>query len=456
MSIQFTQGKLEGQERKEVLQEVQKCIKNAALGGIKPVFTAFLEAEQEAKLGRAKGEARRVSSQPREIDWVCRYCGCRDANQFIRDGHYRRDLATSYGVISDLQVPMLECQCCGHDVICSFAILDKYDRFWYDLDQQAIFGSGLCQSLRDLCQQWSANLESQVSLRTIHERINHIEPLIQQARSQSIEEVPPVVQFDGIWLTIVGQDETIKIDKKGRKRKMRHGKHMVVLVALGFWPDGRREVLDWEIASSEAHTEWQKLLERLHKRGLTLERGLQAIVRDGCGALGEAVALVYGSKVIEQHCIFHKLRNVADKSREDLKGEEHKATRQQLLAEASAIYEAKNAQGARERLAAFVQKWSEFASKAVACLQRDFEQTIAFYALQGFSRQIIRTTSLLERTNRQLRRKFRQAGSFGSSSGASVALFLQAQRLNAGWSQTKNTWWEVSQSLFFDLLNLHP
>ena len=45
---------------------------------------------------------------------------------------------------------MLECQCCGHDVICSFAILDKYERFWYDLDQQVLFGSGLCQSLRDL------------------------------------------------------------------------------------------------------------------------------------------------------------------------------------------------------------------------------------------------------------------------------------------------------------------
>ena len=87
---------------------------------------------------------------------------------------------------------------------------------------------------------------------------------------------------------------------------------------------------------------------------------------------------------------------------------------------------------------------------------RDFEQTIAFYALQGFARKIIRTTSLLERTNRQLRRKFRQAGSFGSVRGASVAFYLQAQRLNAGWSKAKTTWWEATHSLFFDLLNLHP
>ncbi len=278
----------------------------------------------------------------------------------------------------------------------------------------------------------------------------------EQAHRQAFTVVPPVVQFDGIWLTLVEQEETIKVDKKGRKRKNRHGKHVVVLVALGFWPDGRREVLDWEIASSEAHTPWQRLLERLLERGLTLSRGLQAIIRDGCGGLGEAVALVYGSQVIEQCCLFHKLRNVADKSREDLKGDENKETRQLLLADASAIYQAEDAAGARQRLVAFVQKWAQAAPKAVACLQRDFEQTIAFYALQGFAQKIIRTTSLLERTNRQLRRKFRQAGSFGSLRGASVAFYLQVQRLNAGWSKTKTTWWEASHSLFFDLLNLNP
>src|ERR1051326_1077224 len=70
MSIQFRQGKLQGQERTQVLQEVQKPVKRAALVAIKPVITAFLETEQEAKLGRAKGEPRPVSSQPREIDWV--------------------------------------------------------------------------------------------------------------------------------------------------------------------------------------------------------------------------------------------------------------------------------------------------------------------------------------------------------------------------------------------------
>ena len=105
MSIHFSQGKLQSQERTSIIQEVQKEMKAVALGAIKPLIRAFLEAEQQVKLGREKGEPRRVSSQPREIDWQCGQCGCCDANQFTRDGHYRRTLATGWGLLEG--VPML-------------------------------------------------------------------------------------------------------------------------------------------------------------------------------------------------------------------------------------------------------------------------------------------------------------------------------------------------------------
>src|SRR6266571_3384548 len=167
MSIQFLPGKLEGQERKEVIQEVQKQLQEAVIGAIRPLLREFCEEEQKAKLGREKRSPRHVSGQAREIDWQCGHCGCRDANQFTRDGHYRRSLETGWGHIEGLQVPMLECQRCGHDVICTYSILEKYQRFWLDLDQRVLFGSGLCQSLRHLSQEWSAVLGSSVGLRTI-------------------------------------------------------------------------------------------------------------------------------------------------------------------------------------------------------------------------------------------------------------------------------------------------
>src|SRR5260221_2718216 len=142
MSIHFSQGKLQGEERKSILQEVQTQAKAAALRAIKPVLSGFLEEELTAKLGRGKREPRRVSGQARLIDWQCGSCGC-------SDGHYRRNLETGWGELEDLQVPMLECQECLHDVVAYWTIVEKFKRFWLDLDQDVLFGSGLCQSLRE-------------------------------------------------------------------------------------------------------------------------------------------------------------------------------------------------------------------------------------------------------------------------------------------------------------------
>jgi putative transposase len=165
--------------------------------------------------------------------------------------------------------------------------------------------------------------------------------------------------------------------------------------------------------------------------------------------LEQALDYVYGSALVQQRCIFHKLRNVSDKcvglNREGKK---------QFLEQAAAVYEATSAPEARARLAAFAEQWRPTQPQAVATFEREFEQTIRYYALEGIVREVVRTTSLLERTNRELRRKFRQVGSFSSPKGAEVAVYIQVARLNAQWAKT--TWWEASRSLARDLLNINP
>ena len=90
MSRQCVAGKLEGGARTTLIQSVQRQVQEATIGAIRPLLTEFCEAEVSAKLGREKRTLRRVSPEVREIDWCCGHCGCRDANQFTRDGHDRR------------------------------------------------------------------------------------------------------------------------------------------------------------------------------------------------------------------------------------------------------------------------------------------------------------------------------------------------------------------------------
>jgi putative transposase len=451
MSIPVSAGRIIGKERKEILQTVQKQIKEAVLQATQQVINAFLEAEVTAKLGREKGSRRPVSEPPRESDWQCGQCGCQDANQFTRDGHYRRTLETEWGHIEQLSVPMLECQCCHHDVTCRFSILEKFQRFWVDLQQDALFSSGLGQSLRAISNRWSAELQRPVGLRSLNELINQVEPLVHRMREQHFPQAPTVLQCDGIWVTVQEQEEEIKPDKRQRKRHARSGKKVVILLAMGFWPDGRREILDWQVATSEEHTEWEVLLKRLVERGIGAEQGLKMIVRDGCGGLGKALVNVYGTSILDQRCIFHKLKNVADKARTALKGKDQREAKKKLMEQAAHIYEAEHAEMARQRLGDWAQQWRPHAPKAVATLERDFEDTLVYYQLDTVTREWIRTTSLLERTNRELRRKFRQAVTFGSALGAQVAVFLQVQRLHARW--TDRFWWQVSHDLYFEL---HP
>src|SRR5258708_38434404 len=108
MSIQFLSGKLQGEERKTIIQRVQKELKEAAMGAIKPLLTAFCEEEVTAKLGRGPRRCRQATGQVREIDWQCGHCGCRGANQFTRDGHYRRALGAGWRHLERLQAQSTE------------------------------------------------------------------------------------------------------------------------------------------------------------------------------------------------------------------------------------------------------------------------------------------------------------------------------------------------------------
>jgi transposase-like protein len=172
-------------------------------------------------------------------------------------------------------------------------------------------------------------------------------------------------------------------------------------------------------------------------------------VRDGTEGLEQALDYVYGSALVQQRCIFHKLHNVSDRCNGlDREG------KTPFMEQAAAVYQATTAPEARARLAAFAEHWRPTQPQAVATFEREFEQTIRYFSLDGIVREVVRSTSRLERTNRELRRKFRQVGYFSSPRGAEVAVYIQVTRLNAQWART--SWWEASHFLALDVLNSNP
>jgi cell division protein FtsL len=263
-----------------------------------------------------------------------------------------------------------------------------------DLDPHVPFGSGFSQSLRHVQEQWSATVEGSVGLRTLNERIHRITPVATSAHRDPRGDVPPITQLDGIRVPIQRLQEKITPEKRKRQRHQRSGKTMVIVVALGFWSDGRRAILDGQIACSEDHQEGEVRVQRLWERGCQPERGLQLVGRDGSDGLGEALALVSGTTVPEQRCLFHQLQNVGTTCRSEHKGTEQREWRTLVMEQAAAVSQADTASDARTLLAMWGKQWRALAPQSVATLERDCEQTLVFYGIVGLTPQWIRITSL--------------------------------------------------------------
>ena len=140
--------------------------------------------------------------------------------------------------------------------------------------------------------------------------------------------------------------------------------------------------------------------ERRHARGLRTDAGLELLVHDGSSGLEAALELVHlGPGLLRQRCVFHVLRNVRDAVR-GAPGMDRGAKRErrrQVLRDAATIWAATDRAELQRRRQAFRAAW--------AAREPDAMPT-------------------LERVNRALRQKARQAGVFHSEQGLVAALAL--------------------------------
>jgi transposase-like protein len=391
---------------------------------------AQLEAEVEGWLQRGR-YGRRQKVGARQIGSRCNRCGTRQAKHFWRNGHRRRQLVTTLGVVS-FRLPRVVCDC-GGSVPMPFSILAPYQRLWDDVLEQIGRWAMLGLSLRQMQREIGDQLHTQVGLRKLNEVVAHTRGPVDLPFSS----VPPVVLLDAIWVTLLDGEGACQPDQLGRVRLSKHRDKVCLLVALGLYPQsGRWGILAWSLADSESQQAWEKLLMPLEARGLYRERGLELFVHDGGAGLQAALNLMY-PHLPHQRCLFHKLRNLWQAIRPPimLTSEQARTFKHALFVQVRAILFADSPDQASQRRDAFCQQWQALQPDLVATLCRDWPQSIAFFRVlarfPAWPRRYLRTTSLLERINRMLRRLFRPAGAYHSPSGllAAVARVLLPFRL---------------------------
>lgn len=174
-----------------------------------------------------------------------------------------------------------------------------------------------------------------------------------------------------------------------------------LLVAVGISPDGRRSVLGVSVSLSEAEVHWREFLASLQSRGL---HGIRMITSDDHAGLKEALAARFPG-VKWQRCQFHLAKNLLDHVPKHLSHVE-------ISSELRSVFDAPDRAEADRLLGRMVEKYATSAPKLSAWLEENVPEGLTVFELPPKHRRRLRTNNLLERLNREIKRRTRVATLF--------------------------------------------
>jgi len=210
-----------------------------------------------------------------------------------------------------------------------------------------------------------------------------------------------------------------------RYEKVRHGGQVIdcaVLVALGVRADGKRDILGISVALSEAEVHWRQFLTELKDRGL---HGIELFVADDHAGLKAARRAVFPS-VPWQRCQFHLQQNAG-----------HHVPRMDLRAKVAgdirAIFGAPNADEAKRQLELFVKRYATSAPKLAEWAETALPEGLVVFGFPEAHRRRLRTTNVLERLNKEIKRRTRVATLFPNEASCLRLVSAVAMEISEEW-----------------------
>ncbi len=329
-----------------------------------------------------------------------------------RNGFYSRDLLTELGAI-ELEVARTR-------RFSGVGIVRSYARRAAQVDRMILSCFVLGLSTRKVSEALLPVLGEPVSASTVSRVARTLDGAVAAFHERPLQDRYRVLVLDGVVLS---------------RRTGAGAVRRPVLVALGILPDGKKEVIDFRLASSESAAEWEGFLTGLSRRGLTGD-ALELICVDGGTGCLAALDTVYPGMPV-QRCWAHKMRNITDK----VKKKDREAVKKGL----QNIYTAKNVVRARSAARRFADRWEGVYPKAAACLRADLDDLLSFFRFKDPSwRKATRTTNAIERRFREVRRRTRPMGVF--SDKTSMDRILYAVFIHENKNQGVNTPFSLTQN----------
>lgn len=344
-----------------------------------------------------------LDAEADEITGAARYERSGERKAY-RAGHYERALTVKAGKMS-LKVPKLK------GAVFESAVIERYRRREESVEEALIdmYLAGVSTRQVDDVSQllWGDRMPSQ----TLSDKLKKVYADIDEWRGRPLEQDYPYLFMDGVWHKRCwgGSVENVSI-----------------LVAVGVGMDGRREVLSVAEGMKEDSESWREFIKGMLARGL---KGVRLVTGDRCAGLVAAVnELLPGARY--QRCMVHFERNILAKvnpknrdwAADALKAIFSMESRDKALEKAESVAKDMEARKLRE---------------AAKCLREGIGETTT-YLLDDYPREHrrrIRTNNMIERLNREIRRRTRVVGSFPDGRSALMLICARVRYVTSSeWS----------------------
>ncbi|MGD6842568.1 IS256 family transposase [Bacillus infantis] len=320
-----------------------------------------------------------------------------------RNGYYSRTLDTIYGRIEDLAVP--------RDRKGDFTtqMFEPYQRRMVAVDELVVqlYQHGV--GVRQVGLIMKSLLGEQYSPGTISNITSAVMEDIIEWQNRPLKKRYCALFLDALFVKV---------------RRDTVGKEAVYIV-LGINPEGHREILGFYVGGVESSNGWQEILLDLRKRGV---QEVLVGVFDGLPGLEEAFKSIF-PKADVQRCVVHKVRSTMNKAR--------KKDQAELSLDLKRVYTSSTFEEAEKVLKEIKEKWKKTYSRELASWEEDLPVLLTFLHYPEEIQKYIYTTNLIERTNKEVRKRLKTMNSLPNIEAAEKIIYLTSIDYNERWARRK-------------------
>ena len=199
-----------------------------------------------------------------------------------------------------------------------------------------------------------------------------------------------------------------------------------MLVLIGATPEGKKELVGFQVGIRESAQSWRELLVEVKRRGLAIAP--EIAVGDGALGFWKALDEVWlGTR--HQRCWVHKVANVLNKM--------PNSVQPSMKADLREIYSAPDRAAAEKAMVVFTEKYEAKYAKAADCLTKDRERLLTFFDFPAEHWDHLRTSNPIESVFATVRHRTVRTKRALSSATARLMIFKLVIAASRTWRRLK-------------------